>query len=56
MILGVGPLERHKGFHDVIWALDILRSLYEDLHLVLVGVGPDRERLERFARATGSIR
>jgi glycosyltransferase involved in cell wall biosynthesis len=55
-ILGVGPLERHKGFHDAIWALDILHYLYEDLHLVLVGVGPDRERLERFVRATGSIR
>ena len=35
----VGPLEPHKGFRDAVWAFDILRFLYDDLHLVLVGDG-----------------
>jgi glycosyltransferase involved in cell wall biosynthesis len=47
-ILCVGRLERNKGFHDAIWAFDILRHVHPDLHLVIVGAGPDRERLERF--------
>ena len=50
LILGVGPLRPHKGFRDAVWALDVLHYLYEDLRLVLVGDGPDRPRLEQFAR------
>ena len=46
----MGALEHHKGFRDAIWAFDILRFLYPDLHLLLIGDGPDRPRLERFAR------
>ena len=49
LILCVGPLVPEKGFRDAIWAFEILRFLYENLHLLLVGSGPDRERLERFA-------
>jgi glycosyltransferase involved in cell wall biosynthesis len=49
VLLGVGPLERHKGFRDAIWAFDILKFLYDDLHLVLVGEGTERGRLELFA-------
>lgn len=51
LIIGTGPLEPHKGFHDAIWALDILKYLYNDLHLVLIGEGTDRPRLVRFANA-----
>jgi glycosyltransferase involved in cell wall biosynthesis len=51
LIAGIGPLEPHKGFRDAVWALDILRGLYQDLHLLLIGDGPDRFRLEQFARA-----
>ncbi len=50
VILCVGPLERHKGFMSAIWVLDILRFLFEDLHLVIAGAGPDRARLQTFAR------
>jgi glycosyltransferase involved in cell wall biosynthesis len=50
LVVGIGPLEAHKGFHDAIWAFDILHFLYHDLHLVLVGDGSDRIRLERFSR------
>lgn len=48
----MGRLERHKGFRDAIWAFGILRFLYDDLRLLLIGAGPDRERLEEFARGT----
>jgi glycosyltransferase involved in cell wall biosynthesis len=50
VLLGIGPLERHKGFRDAVWALDILRSLHDDLQLVLAGDGPDRPAIESFAR------
>ena len=52
LLLGVGPIEPHKGFRDAVWALDILHYLYDDLRLVLAGDGSDRPRLEEFARAT----
>jgi glycosyltransferase involved in cell wall biosynthesis len=42
-----------KGFYEAIWVLDILRYVHPDLHLVVAGSGPDRQRLERFAAATG---
>jgi glycosyltransferase involved in cell wall biosynthesis len=53
VVLGVGPLAPHKGFRDAIWAFDILRFLYDDLRLVLLGEGPGRAGLEHFARAAG---
>jgi glycosyltransferase involved in cell wall biosynthesis len=48
-ILCVGPLERHKGFRDAIWVLDILQFLHADLQLAFVGSGRDRPAIERFA-------
>jgi glycosyltransferase involved in cell wall biosynthesis len=53
VVLGVGPLAPHKGFRDAIWAFDILRFLYDDLRLVLLGEGPGRAALEHFARVAG---
>ncbi len=50
VLLCAGRLEMHKGFQEAIWALDILRFVHADLHLVVAGDGPDRPRLERFAR------
>jgi glycosyltransferase involved in cell wall biosynthesis len=50
VLLGLGPIEQHKGFREAVWAFDILRHLYEDVHLVLVGTGSDRPRVEQFAR------
>jgi glycosyltransferase involved in cell wall biosynthesis len=54
----VGPVEPHKGFATAIWAIDILRYLYRDLHLVIAGEGSDIPRLQQFARnigATGAV-
>jgi glycosyltransferase involved in cell wall biosynthesis len=50
LVVGLGPLEAQKGFRDAIWALELVHHLCGDLHLVLVGEGPDRPRLERFTR------
>lgn len=47
----VGPLRRGKKYQDAVWALDILRYLFGDLRLVIVGDGEDRCRLEQFVRA-----
>jgi glycosyltransferase involved in cell wall biosynthesis len=52
LLVAVGPLNQHKGFRDAIWAFDLLRHPYGELHLVLIGGGPERQRLERFARTT----
>jgi glycosyltransferase involved in cell wall biosynthesis len=49
VLLAVGPIARHKGHRDAVWAFDILRCLYDDLHLVIAGSGPDEERVRRFA-------
>jgi glycosyltransferase involved in cell wall biosynthesis len=49
-LAGVGPFLPHRGHRDAIWAFDILRYLYNDLYLVLIGEGPHRPRLDEFAR------
>jgi glycosyltransferase involved in cell wall biosynthesis len=48
VILCIGPIERHKGFYEAIWAYDVLRHLYGDLQLWIVGTGSDLPRLRRF--------
>ena len=53
VLLGLGPMEQHKGFREAVWAFDIVRHLYDDVHFVLVGGGPDRPRVEQFARQIG---
>jgi glycosyltransferase involved in cell wall biosynthesis len=42
-------LEPSKGIKDAVWAFHIVGFLYTDLHLVLVGDGPERDRLSRLA-------
>lgn len=44
----VGPIEPSKGFLDAVWAFDILRYLYSDLHMLVIGAGSDVPRLRRF--------
>jgi glycosyltransferase involved in cell wall biosynthesis len=51
VMLGIGPIEPHKGFRDAVWTLDILAYLYPQLHLVLIGHGSHRPAIEDFARA-----
>ncbi len=50
IVMCVGPLRHENGFRDAIWAADILRYPLPNLHIVVVGNGPERSRLVRFAR------
>jgi glycosyltransferase involved in cell wall biosynthesis len=54
LIVCAGPFLPEKGFLDAIWAFEILHFLYDDLHLLLVGSGPDEERLKQFAGTIGA--
>ncbi len=49
-ILTIGALEPRKGFRDAIWALDVLRYVFPDVRMTLVGDGSQRAALGRFAR------
>lgn len=49
MVLAVGRLERYKNIDLVI---DAFRALPWEATLMVVGDGPDRARLERYARTT----
>jgi glycosyltransferase involved in cell wall biosynthesis len=54
LVAGIGPLQPGKGFRDAIWAFNILQGLYDKLHLVLLGGGPDERRLRQFTRGVRS--
>ena len=49
-IVCLGPLERHKGFRNAVWTFDFLRIVFEDLHLIFVGDGPDEAYLRQMAQ------
>jgi glycosyltransferase involved in cell wall biosynthesis len=49
VIMAAGPLIRRKQFDEVIWCFELVRVIYPEARLVLLGDGPDRARLERFA-------
>lgn len=46
----VGRLWPQKGHKDLIWAADLLKSTRDDAHLLIIGEGPLRWRLERFTQ------
>ncbi|MBI2823384.1 MAG: glycosyltransferase [Planctomycetia bacterium] len=48
LIGAVGRLWPQKRIKDLIWAADLLKVIRSDVHLLLIGDGPQRERLERF--------
>jgi glycosyltransferase involved in cell wall biosynthesis len=54
VLLAAGPVETYKGLHGAVWAVDILRHVYDNLHLVVAGDGPDRPRVQRFAQSLGA--
>lgn len=49
----VGRLAKQKRVEDLIWTVETLRQIRPQLRLVIVGDGPERERLENFARDVG---
>ena len=44
----VGRLWPQKRVKDAIWAADLLKVIRDDVHLLIVGDGPQREQLRRF--------
>lgn len=50
LVGAVGRLWPQKRTKDLIWALDLIRCLHEKVHLLIMGDGPQRWRLERYAR------
>lgn len=44
----VGRLWPQKRVKDLIWAADLLKTTRDDTHLLIVGDGPQRGRLERY--------
>ena len=51
LIVTAGRLEANAGLKAAIWAFDMLRYDFPDLHLLVFGDGPDRAELEAFGRA-----
>jgi glycosyltransferase involved in cell wall biosynthesis len=41
-------MERNRGGKDAIWAADLLKVIRDDVHLLIFGDGPYRDRLVRF--------
>ena len=48
LIGAIGRLWPQKRVKDLIWAADLLKSARDDAHLLVIGDGPQRWRLERF--------
>jgi glycosyltransferase involved in cell wall biosynthesis len=46
----VGRLWPQKRLKDLIWATDLLHVIRNDAHLLVIGDGPQRALLERYAR------
>ncbi len=43
-----GRLEADRGGKDAIWAADLLKVIRDDVHLLIFGAGPHRQRLVLF--------
>jgi glycosyltransferase involved in cell wall biosynthesis len=48
LIGAVGRLWHQKRLKDVIWAADLLKVTRKDVHVLIIGEGPQREALELF--------
>jgi glycosyltransferase involved in cell wall biosynthesis len=48
LIGAIGRLWPQKRMKDLIWAADLLKSARDDSHLLIIGDGPQRWRLERY--------
>jgi glycosyltransferase involved in cell wall biosynthesis len=51
----VSRLWPQKRVKDLIWAADLLRVLHDNLRLLVIGDGPERGMLERFARLASDL-
>ena len=52
-LIASGNFDQNAGLKFAVWAFDIVRYLHPNLHLVLLGDGPQRPRVESFSRKLG---
>lgn len=50
LIGAIGRLWPQKRVKDLIWTTELLKVIRDDVHLLIIGDGPQREALERYAR------
>ena len=48
----VAPLHARSRLKDLVWATDLLTCIRNDFHFVIFGVGPQLQRLKKFASQT----
>lgn len=53
LIGAVGRLWPQKGLKDLLWGLELIRVVRDDAHFVIVGDGPERQRLEYYRDQIG---
>jgi glycosyltransferase involved in cell wall biosynthesis len=53
LIGAVGRLWPQKRIKDLIWAAELLKAIRDDTHLLIVGEGPQRWRLQRYSELVG---
>jgi glycosyltransferase involved in cell wall biosynthesis len=49
LVGAIGRLWPQKRLKDVIWGADLIQCVRDDVHFLMIGDGPLRRRLERFA-------
>ncbi|MCA9083632.1 MAG: glycosyltransferase [Planctomycetaceae bacterium] len=49
----VGRFAPQKRLTDLVWAFQLLHQVVDDVYLVLIGDGPERDELAKFARGLG---
>jgi len=53
LIGALGGISRRKQLRDVVWAEELLRVVRDDVHLLIIGDGPDRQDLMRYRDQVG---
>lgn len=53
LIVAAGRFDPAADLKSAVWAFDVVKYVTPDVYLVLVGDGPERGRVERFAQALG---
>jgi glycosyltransferase involved in cell wall biosynthesis len=48
VILSVGRLWPQKGYKNLIWSAQLLHGVHNDLKYMIIGDGPERQRLEQY--------
>lgn len=51
----IGRLWPQKRVKDLIWAVDLVRVMHDNIRLLIIGDGPDRAKLEEFARSASDL-